>query len=274
MMPILELDHVSFTYPNGFEAVKDLCLAVDPGEKVAVIGENGAGKTTMAKLVNGLLRPTAGDVRVNGGSTRAKTVACIARDVGFVFQNPDDQIFNSSIFREITYTHRYNKSLPPSELEKRVREALGLIGLEGKEEENPYNLSYSHRKFITIGTVIMQDPRLVILDEPTAGQDLEGMDRLAEIIDYFHRRNTAVIVIAHDMEFVARCFDRAIVMAHGAIILDDSVRSSFWNLPALREAALQQPYISQLARGLGLPGEVLAVDEFIAAMPSAGRHIC
>lgn len=269
-MSILELDHVSFSYPNGFEAVKEQCLTVEAGEKVAIIGENGAGKTTTAKLINGLLRPSAGSVRVNGENTKDMTVARIARNVGFVFQNPDDQICNSDIFKEITYTHRYNKSLPDDEINERAKEALRLIGLEGKEEENPYNLSYSHRKFVTIGSVIMQDPQLVILDEPTAGQDLECMERLGEIIAYFQKRGAAVIVITHDMEFVVRYFDRVVVMAHGTTIADGPVRDIFWDLPVLREASLHQPYVSQLAYELGLSGNVLTVEEFIAVMPRAG----
>ena len=100
-MPILELDHVGFSYPNGFCAVRDLCLRVEPGEKIAVIGENGAGKTTTAKLINGLLRPTEGEVRILGKSTAKRTVASIASEVGYVFQNPDDQIFNKDIYSEI-----------------------------------------------------------------------------------------------------------------------------------------------------------------------------
>lgn len=269
-MPILELDHVGFSYPNGFCAVKDLCLRVEPGEKIAVIGENGAGKTTTAKLINGLLRPTEGEVRILGKSTAKRTVASIASEVGYVFQNPDDQIFNKDIYSEITYTLRYNKVCPPDEIERRAADALDLVGLADKSEENPYDLSYSHRKFVTICSVILQDPAMVILDEPTAGQDLACLKRIGEIVDFLQSRGKAVLTITHDMEFVAKHFDRVVVMAHGNIIADGTPREIFWNADVLKEAALHPPYIGLLARELGLDGQALTIDEFLRALERAG----
>lgn len=267
-MPVLELKHVSFSYPNGFQAVHGIDLTVEAGEKVAIIGENGAGKTTMAKMMNGLLRPTEGEILVNGVPTRDKTVATISRDVGYVFQNPDDQICSQSIIQEITYTLRYYKLYSPEEIERRAKEVLELVGMKGMEESNPYDLSYSHRKFVTICSVILQDPDIVLLDEPTAGQDLECMERLGGIIAHLHGQGKAVLTITHDMEFVVRNFDRVVVMAHGDIIADGTPREVFWNFDVLREAALHQPYVSALARQIGLPGNVLTVEEFTAAMPN------
>jgi len=265
-MPVLELRHVSFSYPNGFQALKDINLTVEAGEKVAIIGENGAGKTTAAKMTNGLLRPTEGEVLVKGAPTRDKTVASISQDVGYVFQNPDDQICNQSIYKEITYTLRYNKACEPEEIDRRARDVLKLVGMEGMEENNPYDLSYSHRKFVTICSTILQDPEVVLLDEPTAGQDLACMERLAQIIDHLHQQGKAVVTITHDMEFVVRNFDRVVVMAHGNIIADGTPREVFWNFDVLKEAALHQPYVSALARAIGLPGNVLTVKEFAQAM--------
>lgn len=269
-MPILELDHVGFSYPNGFCAVKDVCLSVEPGEKIAIIGENGAGKTTTAKLINGLLRPSQGEVRIYGKSTAKQTVASIASQAGYVFQNPDDQIFNKDIYSEITYTLRYNKVCPPDEIERRAADSLELVGLADKSGENPYDLSYSHRKFVTICSVILQDPALVILDEPTAGQDLACLKRIGEIVDYLQGKGKAVITITHDMEFVANHFDRVVVMAHGNIIADGTPREIFWNADVLKEAALHPPYIGLLARELGLDGRVLSIDEFIEALERSG----
>ena len=149
-MTALELKNVKFAYPNGFEALHGINLKIEQGEKVAIIGENGAGKTTMAKMTNGLLRPTSGEVLVNGQPTADKTVASISRHVGYVFQNPDDQICNQSIFKEVTYTLRYNKTCPPEEIQKRAETALDAVGMKGMEEVNPYDISFSHRKFVTI----------------------------------------------------------------------------------------------------------------------------
>ncbi len=269
-MPILELDHVSFAYPNGCRAVEGVSLTVNAGEKIAIIGENGAGKTTAAKLMNGLLRPTEGEVRVGGCSTAKKTVAAIARDVGYVFQNPDDQICNKDIYSEITYTLRYNKVLPPEKIREKAMDALGIVGLADKGEENPYDLSYSHRKFVTICSVILQDPALVILDEPTAGQDLECLKRIAEIVDYLQSKRKAVLTITHDMEFVVNNFDRVVVMAHGNIIADGSPQEIFWDDCVLKEAALHPPYVGQLAKELGLGRRALTVEGFIRALSDDG----
>lgn len=265
-MPALELKNVNFSYPNGFQALKGLNLRVEPGERVAVIGENGAGKTTMAKMTNGLLRPTEGEVLVNGRTTAGQTVATISNHVGYVFQNPDDQICNQSIYQEITYTLRYHKTFPNEKIQELAQNALKQVGMEGMEEINPYDLSFSHRKFVTICSVILQNPEIVLLDEPTAGQDLACMNRLAQIIDYLESKGTTVLTITHDMEFVVRNFHRVVVMAHGNIIADGTPREIFWNFDVLKEAALHQPYISELASGIGLPGQVLTVDEFLAEM--------
>lgn len=155
-MTALELKNVKFAYPNGFEALHGINLKIGQGEKVAIIGENGAGKTTMAKITNGLLRPTSGEVLVGEQPTVNKTVAAISRHVGYVFQNPDDQICNQSIFKEVSYTLRYNKTYPPDEIRKRTEAALDVVGMKGMEEVNPYDISFSHRKFVTIASVILQ----------------------------------------------------------------------------------------------------------------------
>lgn len=269
-MPMFELDHVGFAYPNGFQAIRDVSLTVNPGEKIAIIGENGAGKTTTAKLINGLLRPTTGEVRINGEPTTKRTVASIASDVGYVFQNPDDQICNKDIYSEITYTLRYNKTFSPEEIKSRALDALRIVGLSDKCDENPYDLSYSHRKFVTICSVILQDPELVILDEPTAGQDLACMKRIGEIVDYLQGKGKAVMTITHDMEFVVNNFNRVIVMAHGNIIADTNAREIFWNEDILKEAALHPPYVGLLAKELGIQKQVLTVKEFIEALKEAG----
>lgn len=264
-MAYMEIKNVSFTYDNGFEAISGLNFSIDKGEKVAIIGENGAGKSTTAKLINGLLRPTSGDVVVDGMNTKDYTTAKIAKKVGYVFQNPDDQIFNSTVFNEVAYTPKYYK-LPPEEVERHVAKALQLTGLDKSRDVNPYDLSYSHRKFVTIAAVLAMDCELIILDEPTAGQDKNGMDRLAEIISALESEGKIILTITHDMEFVVRNFERTIVMAHGNKIADGNKREIFWQMDDLLEAALHQPYISQLAREAGMKEHVITIDGFIDAL--------
>ena len=146
-MAYLELRDVYFEYPSGHVAVEGVSISADLGEKIAIIGENGAGKTTTAKLMNGLLKPTKGEVLINGVSTKGKTTATIARKVAYVFQNPDDQIFNQEVLAEISYTPRYFK-VDEETVNKRLKKAVKLTGLKPYINENPYNLSYSYRKFV------------------------------------------------------------------------------------------------------------------------------
>ncbi len=262
-MPILELKNVSFKYPSGFEAITDLNLSFEKGEKVAIIGENGAGKTTTAKLLNGLLRPTQGALLLNGKDAVKRTTAQVARDVGYVFQNPDDQIFNNDVYSEIIYTPKYYK-LSEDEIKRRADKALKMIHMEKTAHENPYNLSYSLRKFVTIGAVIAMETEVMIFDEPTAGQDKDGMDTLDSIIETLHQEGKTILTITHDMEFVVRNFDRVIVMAHGNVIADGDKRDIFWQHDILKEAAIHQPYIAQLAHEINMREHVLDVDEFAA----------
>ena len=202
----IELKNVSFSYPNGFEAVHEVNLRIDEGEKVAIVGQNGAGKTTTVKLMNGLNLPTSGDVIVDGINTKDKTCAFMSKYVGYVFQNPDDQIFNSTVRKELEYMPRYTK-MDEKETQRRVKRAVELTGIEKYIDANPFDIPYPIRKFVTIASIIISDPKYFIFDEPTAGQDLHGMRQLGYLIDELQKEGKAVITITHDMEFA--CTPRA-----------------------------------------------------------------
>ena len=260
-MAYLELKNVSFQYSNGYTAVENVSMKFEKGEKVAIIGQNGAGKTTTVKLMNGLLRPTKGEVLVNGTSTANRTAAQIAKNVGYVFQNPDDQIFQDSIYKEIAFGLS-KRGIAKEDVNKRVEEAAKLCGVENVLEEHPYNLSYSKRKFITIAAIVAMDTDVVILDEPTAGQDRGSTERLGEIINWLISKNKIVITITHDMEFVVKEFDRVIVMANKQKRRDVSPKEIFWDEELLKSSNLKQPYICQFANLLGYKS-VLTIDDMI-----------
>jgi energy-coupling factor transport system ATP-binding protein len=264
-MALVELEDVSYRYPGGTLAVEGVTLAVDAGEPVAVIGQNGAGKTTTVKLMNGLLRPTSGTVRVDGVDTRTRTAAQVARRVGYVFQNPDDQIFNNSVRREIGYGLRRLR-LDAAESERRLGEAAELTGLGGLLEENPHDLPLSVRKFVTIASVLAVDPDAVVLDEPTAGQDRAGLERIAEIVAHLAGRGRAVVTITHDMEFVARNFARVVVMAQRRVVRDGAAAEIFEDTAAMSAARLAQPAVVELAGRLGLHGVGLSVAALADAL--------
>lgn len=264
-MNAIELVNVSFRYPNGFLAVEDVSMSFKNGESVAIIGQNGAGKTTTVKMMNNLYKPTSGTVLVNGKDTKDFTTAQISKEVGYVFQNPDDQIFQSNIEKEVKYTLKAN-NIPEEEGNKWFKLAVELTGLKDYLENNPYNMPLSTRKFITIASVIAYNPDVIIMDEPTAGQDSIGLRRLAEIIHTMQGLGKTIITITHDMEFVLENFDRVVVMANKRKIADGTARDVFWDPDVMEKAALKPPAICELAGKVGLPGKIIRDDELIAAL--------
>lgn len=262
----IEFKHVSFQYPNGFLANEDLNIIIEEGETVGIIGQNGAGKTTAVKLMNRLNKPTKGDVIVDGINTKERTTAQIAKIVGYVFQNPDDQIFNQTVIREVEYMLKKMK-LPEEEIEKRVEYALRLTDLLEEKEKNPFDLPLPTRKFLTIAAVIATEPKYIILDEPTAGLDVHGVAVLENLIKELAAKGISVITITHDMEFVVRNFKRIIVMAHKNIIKDGTAEEIFSRNDIVDEAKIKKPEISEIASALEIDKCILDCDELIRLLP-------
>lgn len=265
-MDNIRLDHVSFSYPNGYEAVHDVTLEIKAGERVAILGQNGAGKTTTVKLMNNLNKPTTGDVLVGERNTKDFTTAQISQVVGYVFQNPDDQIFHATVREEVEYGPRVALGLSEGETDARTERALKLVGLWEKRETNPFDLPLSVRKFVAIAAIVACDPSVFILDEPTAGQDLYGMRLLGQIIDELHSEGKTVITITHDIEFAASEFERIIVMCQKEVIKDGTALEVFYDDEAIERAKLKAPYVVRLARTLGIGnGTVLTEEDFVKA---------
>jgi energy-coupling factor transport system ATP-binding protein len=264
-MGFISLKNVSYEYPGGFRAVDSLTIDIDRGENIAVLGQNGAGKTTMVKLCNRLLCPTEGDVFIGGKNTRRHTTAEISRIVGYVFQNPDDQIFHSTVEREVEFGPKMMK-LPAGQMKRQVDDALEITGLSHERKENPYNLPLSRRKFITIAAVIAMNTEAIILDEPTAGQDLAGTRLLQAVIKTLLDRGKTLITISHDMEFAAESFSRLILMADKRVVEDGKPENIFWNFEALKKARLTQPYVSRICRGLDIGGNIIHLEDAVEAV--------
>lgn len=263
MSSFLEIKDLSFAYPNGLKALNNISIKMDRGERVAIIGQNGAGKTTLAKLMNGLNKPTSGDVMIDGWNTKEYTTAQISRKVGYVFQNPDDQIFHNNVFDEIAFGPK-NLKQREDEVEKNVKEAAKMVGIDGLLEENPYDLPLSIRKFVTVASVIAMNSDVIILDEPTAGQDMKGLESLGKAINELTKREKTVITITHDMEFVARNFYRTIVMAHSNKIADGVTKEIFSMGDILAEAGVKPPYVSRLCYSLGIKEKgILEINDLI-----------
>lgn len=261
----IEIKNASFAYPNGFVAIDNISITISDGERVAIVGQNGAGKTTAAKMMNGLNKPGEGDVIVDGINTKDKTTAFIAQTVGYVFQNPDDQIFNQSVKSEIEYMPRYFK-LSEKEIKERVNYGVELSGVEEYLKTNPYDLPYPIRKFVAIAAVIASKPKYIILDEPTAGQDKHGIEILSNMIDRLQNDGVTVLTITHDMEFAVNNFNRVVAMAHKNIIADGTAKEVFWNEDVVADSRIRKPQIGELAKKLSLDGNILFCDELVAKL--------
>ena len=261
----IEIKNASYAYPNGYVAVENISITIKEGERVAIVGQNGAGKTTAVKMMNGLNKPCDGDVIIDGINTKDRTTASIAKMVGYVFQNPDDQIFNNSVRAEIEYMPRYFK-LPEKEIKKRVDRAVELSGVADYLDINPYDLPYPIRKFVAIAAVIASEPSYIILDEPTAGQDKHGLDILSTMIDRLQADGVAVLTITHDMEFAVNNFQRIVAMAHKNILADGTAKEIFWNEEVVADARIKKPQIGELAKMLSLDGQILFCDELVAKL--------
>ena len=258
----LSLRNVSFSYPGDFLAVDDISMEIKAGENVAIVGQNGAGKTTTVKMMNGLLKPTKGDVMVGDMNTKDYTTAQVSRIVGYVFQNPDDQIFHATVEEEVRFGPK-NMKLSLEEENKRVEEALKITGMDVYKDENPMNLPLSMRKFVTIASVLSMGTEILIFDEPTAGQDIEGNKRLAHILKVLQEQGKTIITISHDMEFVVENFKRVIVMAKKKVVKEGTPEEIFWDLDALDYAMLKQPYVSRVCKNLGIEKQVIHVDDAV-----------
>ena len=261
-MGIIEFKNVSFQYPNGFSAVENVDFEIQQGKKLAIVGQNGAGKTTTVKMMNGLLKPTDGTVLVDGMDTKDYTTAQLSRVTGYVFQNPDEQIFHNTVRAEIEFGPGV-LGFDVDKIREKTEWAAQICGLTEHLEENPYNLPLSIRKFVTIASVLAMDEKILVLDEPTAGQDLNGLKCLENILNELEKKGTTVITITHDMEFVVNNFPKVFVMAHKNLLKSGSAREIFQDDELLAESMLKRPYISSLASRLGIEQDIMSQEEMV-----------
>ena len=258
-------------YPTGVDALRGVSLEVEPGQAIAIVGQNGSGKTTLVKHLNGLLRPTAGRVTLDGKDTSDRPIHDLAGTVGFVFQNPDDQLFDRSVEREVSFGPR-NLGRSTAAVAGAVESALAAVGLGSARRTNPYDLDLSSRKLVALASVLAMDPAILVLDEPTTGQDGPGVRRVGAVVDSFVQAGRTVIAVTHDMEFAARHFGRIVVMRGGEIVADGSPDEVFApdRTALLQTAGLEPPPASRIGAALGL-GSTPTVEVLLARLTSAGR---
>ncbi len=263
---MIRCDGLVFAYPDGTRALNGVDLEIATGERVAIVGQNGSGKSTLVRHWNGLLRPTAGTVTVDGRPAADRRVAELARVVGLAFQDPDRQIFAGRCRTEVAFGAR-NIGLSGPALDAAVIAALAAVGLSDVAELNPYDLGYSRRKLLALASVLAMATPVVVLDEPTTGQDRRGVARIQELVGVLAGDGRTVVTVSHDMRFVAETFTRVVVMREGRIAADGPPDVVFgeagWE--ALRSTNLEPPRAAVLGQAWGL-GSTPTVASLVAAV--------
>jgi energy-coupling factor transport system ATP-binding protein len=254
---MIEVKDVYFSYQNGVEALKGVSLTIKDGEFVAIMGQNGAGKTTLVKHFNGLLKPAKGQVLIDGVDTTKRSIAELSRDVGFVFQNPDSQLFSETVEDEIAFALK-NFGYEAEVIEKRITWALNLLNLTQYRKTSPFMLSGGERKRVALASILAWDPKTLILDEPTIGQDYEQKEKLRQFIMQMRTQQKTIIAVTHDVEFVAECNPRVLLMREGKVIADGIATRILTDPEILTQASIVPPQIAQIF--LELPGLNLQKD--------------
>lgn len=250
-LPLIEIKDLSFSYPGGKEVLKKINLNIKKGELVAIIGQNGSGKTTLAKHLNRLLLPEKGEVLIKGVPTTSSKIIDLAKTVGYVFQNPDHQIFANSVYEEVCFGPR-NLGVPKDAIQERVKESLSAVHLSGYEEEDPFSLTRGERQRLAVASVLAQRPEILIFDEPTTGLDYPQTQSMMNLIVELNKKGYTIIIITHSMWVVTEYAKRCVVMKEGEIILDGKTRSVFQEKERLAEAQIFLPPAVSLSDKFGI----------------------
>src|ERR671911_458302 len=265
--PVIEVEALTHRYPNGVVALEGVDLSVRRGEFLAVLGQNGSGKTTLVKHFNGLLKPTEGSARVGGEETVEQGLRKLGQTVGYVFQNPDHQIFSDTVFDEVAFGPKI-REMEEAEIEERVREALAAVGMEGRGDEDPFGLTKGERQRVAVASVLAVRPEVLILDEPTTGLDYAEQRSMMDLVERLNEAGSTLIVVTHTMWVVAEYAHRAVVVRDGKVSISGTVRNVFAEEDELRDAALRPPHIVSFGNTLGYP--VLSVEEMLRVTEEEG----
>jgi energy-coupling factor transport system ATP-binding protein len=260
---VIETNDLSFLYKKEKHALQNVNLKIHEGEFVALIGKNGAGKTTFAKHLNGLLRPSSGRILINGKDITPLSTSKLSREVGYVFQNPDHQIFSATVWDEIEFGLK-NMNLDEAEKEKRINSVLEFVGLEDCRNRHPFTLGKGERQKLAVATILAMEPNILVIDEPTTGQDWNGTKRMMEMMEKLHQKGHTILAITHNMRLAAEYADRIIVFSKGKVVLDGSPKEVFYQQEVLKSVSITPPDSIKLAKEFykyGYMGNPVSVEE-------------
>lgn len=270
---VIEVESLTHTYPTGQQALKGINWRVAEGEFVAIVGSNGSGKTTLVKHLNGLLRPTTGRVLLRGQDIASRSVASLGREVGYCFQNPDNQIFSTTVLEEISFGPR-NFGMSHDEIAANVSDAIKTVGLEGREHADPFTLTKGERQRVAVASILAARPPVIILDEPTTGLDYTEQRRMMDLVARLNAEGHTIIIITHSMWVVAEYAPRTVVMCDGKIIADGPTRDVFARPDVLAQAHLVPPRMARLTQRWGLT--LFTAKEYLECLgvSESKTHIC
>jgi len=262
---MISVNNASFRYTGASsDVLTSVNLQIQDGEFVAIMGENGAGKTTLVKMFNGLLKPRVGSVNIDDVNTRERSVAQLSRDVGLIFQNPDHQLFAETVYEELSFSLR-NFGFDEQVIKRRVTNISTALDLEKYIDSSPFVLSGGERKRVALAAMLVWDPKHIIMDEPTIGQDYLQKDRLRNFIVQLISQGKTVVIVTHDIEFVAECKPRIVLLSKGTVIADDIASKILTNDEMLAKASLVRPQIAELMHQLPISGKSPDIIDAYAA---------
>lgn len=271
----LSTENLSFTYPDGTQALKNINIEIEKGEKVAIIGPNGAGKSTLFSHFNVLTEPTSGCVKIEGKpiSFEKDELLKVRQKVGIVFQDPNDQLFAPTVKEDIAFGPM-NLGLSYDEVEKRVEDALKMVGMENYEDKTPHHLSGGQQKRIAIAGIIAMKPELMILDEPTAGLDPDGVEKVLNIMNQLNKEGMTLIISSHDIDMISKYADKIFVLYNGEIIESGNKNKIFSDMELLKKAHLRTPITTEILynlkeSGLNVNTEKISVEDTCAEIIKA-----
>ena len=265
----LSTKNLSYTYPDGTHALKKINMEIYKGQKVAIMGPNGAGKSTLFSHFNGLTEPTSGHVEVDGKAIKydRDTLLEVRQKVGIVFQDPNDQLFAPTVKEDVAFGPM-NLGLDYEEVEKRVNEALELVGMEQYMDKTPHHLSGGQQKRVAIAGIIAMRPEIMILDEPTAGLDPEGVEKVLDILNNLNKEGMSIVISSHDIEMVNEFAEKIFVLNNGEILESGDKHEIFSNKELLKKAHLKAPITTEILytlkeKGYNVDTTKISIDEVV-----------
>ena len=273
-MNVIETQDIVYEYPDGTKALENVNFKVDEGKIVALLGPNGAGKSTLFLHFNGILKPSSGKILFNGSPVdyNKKDLMKLRQNVGIVFQNPDDQLFAPTVMEDVAFGPM-NMGLSRDEVEKRVKDALKRVGMEGFEKKPPHHLSGGQKKRVTIAGILAMNPKIMVLDEPTSGLDPRGASQIMRLLYELNEDGMTIIISTHDVDLVPLYASTVYIISHGNIIKEGNPQAVFSDVETIRTANLRLPRIAHLMEILNKEDHVSFGKPYPLTIGEARRKI-